>query len=570
MRPISDKLIFDRIHADRERVIRYMIYGLFVIAVLPVIIFRDFTPENELRYLCIADESLANGNFFAFTNNGVPYADKPPLYLWLVMLCRLVCGSHQMWLLSLLSLIPAFISVGVMNSMRGKELSQRGLTVASSMLLTTAYFLAMSVTLRMDMLMTMFILLAIRSYVRIHESQGNAGKERLLFPLWIFLAVFSKGPIGILVPLVTTLTFGLLEKDRKTLAKAWGFTTWALLISFCAIWFLAVYADGGREYLDNLLFHQTMGRAVNSFHHSRPVWWYCEAIWYVAAPWSFYAICMVIRALRNFKVLPDNEKLFFISAVTTFIILSLISGKLQVYLLPLLPFLIYGSWMETVRGGATKWATLSLIIPSALMIAVWPLTWFGNELDIPRYISDSRPLRIAAGILFCGGVTVIRVITSGTGTNPLRKGAMLLSATVLMTVFAAGFALPSLRPYIGWSDAANKITAISGNDADATRVVGIGVDRIENMASLLGGNAPVAVNLTSSREETDSLARREKDSVIISRFMEDLTEPAVLVTDDRAVRLFNPSKICRSGKLYIFKVYPGRPTAKETAHEQDE
>lgn len=70
MRPISDKLIFDRIHADRERVIRYMIYGLFVIAVLPVIIFRDFTPENELRYLCIADESLANGNFFAFTNNG--------------------------------------------------------------------------------------------------------------------------------------------------------------------------------------------------------------------------------------------------------------------------------------------------------------------------------------------------------------------------------------------------------------------------------------------------------------------------------------------------------------------
>lgn len=215
MRPISDKLIFDRIHADRERVIRYMIYGLFVIAVLPVIIFRDFTPENELRYLCIADESLANGNFFAFTNNGVPYADKPPLYLWLVMLCRLVCGSHQMWLLSLLSLIPAFISVGVMNSMSGKELSQRGLTVASSMLLTTAYFLAMSVTLRMDMLMTMFILLAIRSYVRIHESQGNAGKERLLFPLWIFLAVFSKGPIGILVPLVTTLTFGLLEKDTR-------------------------------------------------------------------------------------------------------------------------------------------------------------------------------------------------------------------------------------------------------------------------------------------------------------------------------------------------------------------
>lgn len=570
MRPFPDKLIFDRIPADRERVIRYMLYGLFLIAVLPVILFRDFTPENELRYLCIADESLANGNLFAFTNNGVPYADKPPLYLWLVMLCRLLCGSHQMWLLSFLSLIPAFVSVSVMNSMSGKELTQRGLTVASAMILTTAYFLAMSVTLRMDMLMTMFILLAIRSFIRIRESQGNARKERWLFPLWIFLAVFSKGPIGILVPLITTLTFGLLEKDRKTLAKAWGFTTWGILISLCAIWFLAVYADGGKEYLDNLLFHQTMGRAVNSFHHSRPVWWYCEAIWYVAAPWSFYAVYMLIRALRNFRVLPDTEKLFFISVLTTFIMLSLISGKLQVYLLPLLPFMIYGSWMETIRGGSSKWATLSLIIPSALMIAVWPLTWFGNELDIPRYISDSRPLRIAAGILFCGGVTVIRVITSGSGTNPLRRGVMLLSATVLMTVFAAGFALPSLRPYIGWSDAANKIMAISGNDAEDAIVVGIGVDRIENMASLLGGKAPEAIKLTSSREERDSITRREKDSVIISRFTEGLTTPAVVVSDDRAVRFFNPSKVSKSGKLYIFKVYPGRPTAKETAHEQDE
>lgn len=40
---------------------------------------RDYTPNNELRYLSIIDEALRNGNFFTFTLDGEIYADKPPL-----------------------------------------------------------------------------------------------------------------------------------------------------------------------------------------------------------------------------------------------------------------------------------------------------------------------------------------------------------------------------------------------------------------------------------------------------------------------------------------------------------
>jgi len=45
-------------------------YILYLVAVLPVFIFRDFTPDNELRYLSIADEALRNGSVFTFTNHG--------------------------------------------------------------------------------------------------------------------------------------------------------------------------------------------------------------------------------------------------------------------------------------------------------------------------------------------------------------------------------------------------------------------------------------------------------------------------------------------------------------------
>ena len=58
-----------------------------IICLIPEMLMRDFTPSNELRYLSIADEALAGGNFFAFFNHGAAYADKPPLYLCSSAIC---------------------------------------------------------------------------------------------------------------------------------------------------------------------------------------------------------------------------------------------------------------------------------------------------------------------------------------------------------------------------------------------------------------------------------------------------------------------------------------------------
>ena len=59
------------------------IYLIWFIALLPIMILRDFTPNNELRYLSIVDEAISNGNIFTFTNQGEIYADKPPLHFGL-------------------------------------------------------------------------------------------------------------------------------------------------------------------------------------------------------------------------------------------------------------------------------------------------------------------------------------------------------------------------------------------------------------------------------------------------------------------------------------------------------
>lgn len=53
---------------------------LMFFTLTPLMALRDFTPANELRYLNIVDEMISEGNIFTLTNQGEPYADKPPLY----------------------------------------------------------------------------------------------------------------------------------------------------------------------------------------------------------------------------------------------------------------------------------------------------------------------------------------------------------------------------------------------------------------------------------------------------------------------------------------------------------
>lgn len=138
------------------------IWFVIILAFLPILIFRDFTPANEGRYLIIADEAIRSGNFFSFTLHGEPYADKPPFYLWLVMLCRWLSGGHYMILLSLLSFIPVCSITTIMLSWTNNLFSEQKRKTATLMLMTTAYFAVAQLVVRMDMLMVLFIVPAFR------------------------------------------------------------------------------------------------------------------------------------------------------------------------------------------------------------------------------------------------------------------------------------------------------------------------------------------------------------------------------------------------------------------------
>lgn len=444
---------------DKEKLLLYV--GV-VVALLPILALRDFTPSNELRYLSIADEALQNGTFFAFTNHGVPYADKPPLYLWMVMLCRWIAGTHLMWLLALLSLLPAIGIAQVMDGWTRREMSADDRSSAQWMLLSCGLFIGTAVTLRMDMLMSFFIVLALREFWRILKEEKGAKGSRWLFPVYLFLALFTKGPLGILIPLCSTTAFLLLTRRIKTFFRYWGWRTWGVLVVCCALWFSAVYAEGGPEYLNNLVFHQTVGRTVNSFHHAAPFYYYAVSIWYSLAPWSLLVVGVTVAALCKRIAAGDMQKFFLCVCITTFILLSCISSKLQIYFLPAFPFFIYVTAMLLPRLRENGRLRLAVAIPAGVFAVALPALIVVAKQEKTAYLGE-WPLYGAAAILTLCGIHALYLLYKKR-TASITVAIRRIAAGMFVALFVGGCAMPKLNEYTGYGALCRKALEVAGKE----------------------------------------------------------------------------------------------------------
>lgn len=462
------------------------VFVFCAVCLLPMMAMRDFTPSNELRYLSIADEAIANGHLFAFYNHGIPYADKPPLYFWIVMLCRLLFGHHSCLALSMFSLIPAFAIVGIMDRwvMKGKSAMNR-MSVAG-MTLTCVMFLGTMVVLRMDMLMCLFIVLALWTFYRMYTGEGSRRQDSLTLPLWIFLALFTKGPVGLLMPPLAIAVFLAVKRDWKGFRKYLGLKTWGIIAALSAVWLTCVWLEGGLEYINNLLFKQTVGRAVNAFTHARPFWFYLVTILWCLAPYtllligSFMASLLPVRK-AGAKKTSDLEILFLCTIISTVAMLSSFSSKLPIYLVPVLPFCVYLFPTVLDRIGERGWMRWSVGIFQILLLC--------GGIATPLFLSGSVTIPAAACLLdeysFAREAPVVNAVILLTLANAMgtwflikRKSvnipALLLSAGLFLAAFSASAVLRDLNPYIGYGSICSRVP-------EGTDVATIFLHRPENI-----------------------------------------------------------------------------------------
>ncbi|HHV85526.1 MAG TPA: dolichyl-phosphate-mannose--protein mannosyltransferase [Petrimonas sp.] len=462
------------------------IYLIWFIALLPTMILRDFTPKNELRYLSIVDEALRNGNIFTFTNQSEIYADKPPLHFWLMMIGKIILGEHRMWYYSLLSIIPAFVVLITLSKWIRREDEKSGLIknsgiTTSLMLMTTGLFTGVTLVVRMDMLMNMFIVLSLYTFYKMFQGEGRK-RDEWLFPVFVFLALFSKGPLGILIPFVSTTLFLLYRKRLSNFKKYWGWKSLLIILTGCIIWFAGVYLEGGNEYINDLLVHQTIGRGINSFHHKEPFYYYAISIWYSLAPWSLLTIGLIVAGLYKKKINSVSEKFFVTIILSTLALLSLISSKLEVYSLPVIPFIIGLSVLLIKKFNLQgRWIRLTIAIPAVALAFSLPVVFYLNVAKGMQYLGNWL-IYAGAGICTLTGLFSFYLMYLKRDTY---KSINTLALGLLLTVFIIGWSMPQLNSQLGWRNLCEKAGELSKERQIPDYWV-YNISRAENMDVYLG------------------------------------------------------------------------------------
>ena len=391
---------------------------IYLIIYIPIALKRFPDIRNEIKYYAITDNLIKSREFFILKYFSELYPDKPPLYFWLIGFFKENFENFNFLSIFFGSIIPSFIIVILMYHLFTKLKSEKfGFLVAIS-LATTPFFMGISVFLRMDMLMNLFITISLYYFFSTYFNliKNNWFNKVILF-LSIFLGIFTKGIAGGMVPLSIILGFLILEKNLTFLKKI-NFLGGVGLILFCALaWFSLIYLQPeGKEYLSLMFKQETVGRIVKAKTHIKPFYYYFVRLSFLIFPYSLFwysGIFYYLKDIKNYKNWNYLEKIGVIWSIVPLILFSLASGKLDIYMLPLFTGMILLSLNFFIKLKEKKIGEVLLKIISVILIIPFFLNKFlkNKENHYKNFLTIPLSIIIIFGVLAQGMGTFNRYFT---------------------------------------------------------------------------------------------------------------------------------------------------------------
>jgi 4-amino-4-deoxy-L-arabinose transferase-like glycosyltransferase len=408
---------------------------------------RDPWPADEPRFALVARDMVATGDWLLPRVGGQPYADKPPLFFWLIAMGLVLTHSLRVAFL-LPSFLAGFGCVVLVYDL-GRRLWNRETGFAGALaLLFTVQFVWQARQAQIDATLCFWTTLSLYGLLR-HLLQGPSWRWYTIGWAAAGLGVITKG-VGFL-PLLVLIPFAILRNEKWQPRKAaGGGVRWLLgplaFLAAVSVWLVPMLLAASKDpslaaYRDEILFNQTVKRYGNAWHHREPFWYFLvnviPALWLpltLLAPWLF---SHWRNALRSFDL---RIALLASWVVLVVLFFTLSTGKRGVYVLPAVPAfaLLCAPYLQQIAssrsvqramfvlasllGGLCVLALLFLIVrpdQHADVIAsyeidpLWPLALIAIAAAVVCALA--RPQR---GFLAYGGVLAATLLVVSFWVNP--------------------------------------------------------------------------------------------------------------------------------------------------------
>jgi hypothetical protein len=418
---------------------------LLVLALLGSLLFlpalgrRDLWNPDEARYAEVAREMAASGSWAVPVLNGQIYSQKPPLLFWSIAFFGWLRGGLDETAARLPSALSAIGALLLVYCIGERFFGRRAAWMAAAVFITCFRLLWQGRFGQIDMLLTALVALGVWFWVRGYTE--TRPRLYLLFFLCAGLATVAKGPVGLLPPLLSILTFLGITRNGREIRRMridLGLLLWTAVV---LAWLVPAGLAAGPDYLRQIVFRQNVTRYANPWHHFAPWYYYLEVLPAELFPWSFLLPTALVVGWKRIEGKEREGFLFSLCwMAVTLLFFTVSPAKREVYILTMYPgmALIVGAALDRITAEWPRWRRW-LVIPLGLVAGL--LVALTAALPIAgRGRAEAIPL---GGDSFVWGLTVILL--------PLPLGALLAwwfsrSGAVPRAVgaLAAGMALAAL------------------------------------------------------------------------------------------------------------------------------
>ncbi len=414
---------------------------LFVVGVIGFLLFftglgaRDFWAPDEGDFAQVIRE-LDRDPVVPHLNN-TPYAEKPPLFYYAGYVSKKAFGflkdeQSTRFVSAAFALLTVLFFAATMIKTRGPQ----GL-LPPLMLLVSPLFYWQARYLQVDMLFSSFVVGSLLSYF--HFSRSDAKPFLYCAALCLGCAFMTKGPIAVVLVLPVVLANVALQKRLGSVLRKEYLVAIALFLVVVVPWYVIVLGREGYAFLYENIVRQNFMRFFDAWSHKRPVYYYFTTLPLDFFPWSLFLPMGFILAFRAWKE-QHQDRFFVLWFVWMFIFLSLSSGKISKYMLPLLPAACVIASLPLLSF-ARRYSSVVFFLLAAVFLALSGVLLFYGRVRYPEF---SLQHAVLAAVCLALSLSLAYLTCKG---QPLKAFGALFSALAIVFMVANTSVFAKLNHY---------------------------------------------------------------------------------------------------------------------------
>ncbi|MCI0396865.1 MAG: glycosyltransferase family 39 protein [Chloroflexi bacterium] len=453
---------------------------------------RDF---DEAIYAEVSKEMIQSGDWLTPHWGYKPHLHKPPLLYWLTAILFQLFGVNELWARAT-SALSGILLIAVVFLIAWRLFGQPAAILASIILLTSQQFLTLARDGVFDILMNLFIYLAVYAYVRLRE-----GNQRWWYLVGIaFALAFMTKSAGALVAPATIFLALLFDRQLTATFQSRQFRQAVLLAVVLLVpWHIVVYLKHSELFVEQYIFFNVVTRATtNVAVQPRAYDFYITALRFYFFPW-FYLSPFALALPKNVKG-ERPSRVLLILVVLVFTVFTAAQSKIPWYIFSLYP-------------------ALAILVAHVVVQAIW------QEHLLAR---AGLALVAAAVALFAAppvlAFTLVPVVLLGTLHRVIGRKANLRLEMVVLLAFLLATAVVRLRPlYDRPAEPASLLARLAASPDPAGRELLLVYGRLYQPAALFYSGRPVERAPTPERLAELVPPGAVRGLIIAREEMEELT-----------------------------------------------